>query len=310
MRTFSTIEKATEYVGTLPWGTAAGTSRDPRMILKYAQAGAKIVGHGSNTWESRAGDPNNFFYCTRSGNSGNALRLPNRSLRAYIPELKQLKKDVNAAGAELAVSFSAGDTFIAREYEDAMRILFEEEAADLGEANGSCPNVKTAAGKLKPAVCYDIGAYTELVAATRAGAGKNRIIIKWAPIPDPGFQEALVEAGKPYDPDYLELANTVAGCYFEDERGNPGLASVRGGGAGAMLDPIICGMILGVKPMLDGTGTKLIATGGVRNGKTAHDRLKLGADGFRFNTELYRRDGDPAVVTDIGADLARHLVHA
>ncbi|MEK7155256.1 MAG: hypothetical protein AAB734_00070 [Patescibacteria group bacterium] len=308
MRTLKTFGQALDYVQALPWGTAAGTSRDARMILKYAQAGAKIVTHGSNTKLPRAGDPRNFYYDPETAWSINALRIPNRSLEKYIPELKTLKKEVNACGSELWVSFSAGDKFIPEEYEAANRVLFAEEAADVTDNNASCPNLEVD-GKLKQSVCFDPVAYEEYAAACRAGAGTNKISFKWAPVTDSGLQEKLIEKGKPYKPDYIDIANTVAGGYLELRGGKPAIPGVRGGLAGSIMIPIISGMILGMKPMLKETGTKLLATGGVRSGEIAYGYLKLGADGFRFNTELYRRDGDPEVITEIGEGLAHHLLN-
>lgn len=307
MRTFKTHEEAMAFVDSLPWGTAAGTSRDPRMILKYAQAGAKIVTHGSNTKLARAGDPRNFYYSEQSGRSINALRIPNRSLEAYLPELKELKKRVNACGSELWVSFSAGDKFTPEEYEAANRVLFAEEAADVSDNNGSCPNLEVD-GKLKPSVCFDVVAYQEYAAACRAGAGSNRISFKWAPVTDAGLQEKLIEAGKPYKPDYIDIANTIAGGYLEKPDGTPAIPGIRGGLAGSIMPPIITGMIIGMVPMLKGTNTKLLATGGVRHGRIAHKYLSLGAAGFRFNTELYRRDGNPDVILEIANGLVERLV--
>ena len=280
MRTLKTFGQALDYVQALPWGTAAGTSRDARMILKYAQAGAKIVTHGSNTKLPRAGDPRNFYYDPETAWSINALRIPNRSLEKYIPELKTLKKEVNACGSELWVSFSAGDKFIPEEYEAANRVLFAEEAADVTDNNASCPNLEVD-GKLKQSDCFDPVAYEEYAAACRAGAGTNKISFKWAPVTDSGLQEKLIEKGKPYKPDYIDIANTVAGGYLELRGGKPAIPGVR--------------MSAGRPPCCDACNIPIVVEGYFRN---LHRIAPVGVSFSLYRAEAYQNRGKKKAAPD------------
>lgn len=299
MRTFKNEAEAFELVNTLPWGTAAGTTKDPRMAIRYAQAGAKIVTFGSITWDQRDGNKgDNFYYDERTGNSINALGIPNAGFNHYLPLLAELKKEVNALGAELWVSISAGNAFVPQEYEDMTVNLFAWEAADVVAGNFSCPNIEVN-GKRKPVVCYDLQAYTEGIKAMRAASRGRPIAVKIAPITEASLLQDLVDTAKLANVAYIEMANTIPNCFLEKPDGTPAISVVRGGLAGAALIPQISGMIQIAKPRLDGSNTKLIAIGGVRDGSTAYHYLKQGADGFEFNTVLSARGGHPGVITKI-----------
>lgn len=299
MRTFQSRSEALAFIQTLPWGTAAGTSRDPKQILKYAQAGAKIVTHGSNTMAPRKGNEgNNFHYDSKSGRSLNSLGIPNQSLSAYLDTLTELKKAVNACGSELWVSISAGDSFSNYEYHAMTSALIHNSAADVVAGNTSCPNI-VVNGNPKPAVCYDPDSFELAVSAMRSAAGSNRIAVKIAPITEANLLKKIVNIALAFDVDYLEVANTIGNCYFENEEGKPAIAMGRGGLAGSALIPLVTGMIQIIKPVIEGSKMKLIAIGGVHDGLSAYNYLRHGADGFQFATELYRRDGDPDVIQEI-----------
>ncbi len=299
MRTFHSVSQALAFVQTLPWGTAAGTSRDPKQILKYAQAGARIVTHGSVTMAPRKGnDGNNFYYDEKSRNSLNSLGIPNQSLGAYLPTLHELKKVVNKHGSELWVSISAGDAFVKGEYFKMTSDALREDAADVVVGNTSCPNI-VVKDTPKPALCYDPQAYENAVSEMRSAAGLNRIGVKIAPITEARLLQRIVDISLDHNVQYLEVANTIGNCYLENESGKPAISMIRGGLAGAALIPLVTGMIQMIKRHIQGRELKVIAVGGVRDGYTAYQYLRHGADGFQFATELYRRDGDPEVIHEI-----------
>lgn len=299
MRTFANEEDALNFVNTLPWGTAAGTCKDSRMALKYAQAGAKIVHFGSITWEPRAGNAgDNFYFDEKTGNSINAWGIPNRGFKAYLPELVELKPKINALGSELWVSISAGDSFNADEYGEMTAELVKHDAADVIGGNKSCPNIEVG-GKRKPVVCFDLDAFRDGVQAMCDMAGDKRIAIKIAPITEARLLDDLVQVCIDEVADYIEGANTMPNCYMEKPDGTPAITMKRGGGAGRMLDPVIKGMTTMIVPRLKGTKTKFIAIGGILYGEHAYEQLRLGAHGFEFNTALSARGGSPEVITDI-----------
>lgn len=299
MRTFKDQEAALEFINSIPWGTAAGTTKDPRMAVKYAQAGAKIIHFGSITRDPRAGNPgDNFYFDAATGNSINAWGIPNRGFQAYLPELVELRKEINKHGAQLWVSISAGDSFDPGEYYEMTKQLFLHHAADVVSGNKSCPNIEVD-GKRKPVVCFDLETFTQGVRAMRLAAGYNPIAIKIAPITETRLLSDLVDVCIQNGIEYIEGANTVGNCYLEKQDGKPAIAMIRGGGAGKMLTPIIEGMTLMVKSMIAGTNTKFIAVGGVQEGLDAYRLLKLGADGFEFNTALSARGGNPDVITEL-----------
>lgn len=299
MRRFKNEEEALAFIDTLPWGTAAGTTKDPRMAVKYAQAGAKIVHFGSVTWSSRAGNPgDNFYYDPRTGNSINAWGIPNRGIHAYLPELVDLRPEIESHGAQLWVSISAGDTFVPEEYREMTQMLFEYKAAHVVAANKSCPNIEVG-GKRKPVVCFDLDAYERGVTAVSKGADGKPFAIKIAPITEFSILSDLVNIAVNRGASFIEGANSVGNCYIEKPDGTPAISMGRGGGAGKMLSPIVDGMSRMVKPMLEGTQTKFLAVGGVQEGFDAYQRLKNGADGFEFNTILSAFGGRPEVITNL-----------
>lgn len=299
MRRFANKEEALEFVNTLPWGTAAGTTKDPRMAIRYAQAGAKIVHFGSITLKQRDGNfGNNFYFDERTGNSINAWGIPNAGYEAYLPTLIALKPQINKLGAKLWVSISAGDSFDAEEYWTMAMRLYGVSAADVVAANFSCPNIEVG-GKRKPVVCYDLEAFREGVEAMYDAVDPKPFAVKIAPITEARLLDDIVQICLDKDVSYIEGANTMPNCYMEELPGKPAITMKRGGGAGRMLSPIINGMTTMIVPRLKGTGTEFIAVGGVLEGKDAYDRLALGAHGFEFNTALSARGGDPRAITEI-----------
>jgi dihydroorotate dehydrogenase len=254
---------------------------------------------GSITKQPRAGNAgNNFYYDHKTGNSINSWGIPNKGIEAYLPELPAIKKQVNNHGARLWVSISAGDAFSAFEYEEMAGALERADAADVIEGNFSCSNM-VVDGKPKPNVCYDVETFAAGVQGLGCHARLKKAAAKIAPITEPVILRGLVEACVRYDIDYLVVANTLGHCYLEDEHDKPAITMRRGGLAGKALRPIVKGMIQMIVPMLKGTRTKLIAVGGIEQGKDAYEYLELGAHGFMFNTALTWRNYDPRFAEDL-----------
>lgn len=283
----------------VPFGPAAGTCRDATLAGQFAKAGAKIVTYGSVTWAAQA--PNagdNFWFDEETGDSVNALGIGNKGTPGHLDDIIEAKRLVNAEGAELWVSGSAGKTADPRDYYNIARTLQTHKAADVGEANFSCGNMMVN-GKYKPIICYDKVALRESMAAFCEGAANMDTAAKLTPTTDQGVVEDMVEACLDYGFRYIILANTVPNCYFEKPDGTPAISMRRGGGGGRMLAPIVTSMLQMIKPLVKDTPVKLIAAGGILEGWHAHHYLKHGADGFVYSTALWRRNFDPKVTGEI-----------
>jgi dihydroorotate dehydrogenase len=239
-----------------------------------------------------AGD--NFYYDPATGNSINAWGIPNKGIDERLKELPQTRKEVNALGAQFAVSISAGDTFDAQEYYEMADALAKREAADIIEGNFSCGNMKVG-NEYKPVVCYDLKAFDAGVAALCLGAGTKKKAAKLTPTTERRFLFGNVESCLKYGIDYLILANTIPNSHLEKPDGTHAIDMIRGGLGGRGLIPIVTGMIQLVAPILKGTPVKLIAAGGVDFGRDAYHYLKHGAHGFEFGSLLWKNNFDPTV---------------
>jgi dihydroorotate dehydrogenase (fumarate) len=303
MRKFRHTEEALEFVmEELPWGIAAGVCKDGALARQFAQAGIKIIGYGSITKEPRPGNSgDNFYFDPETGDSLNAWGIPNKGFVEHLKELPQLRADVNAQGSELWVSISAGDHFEPGEYGDMADQLEADEAADVVEGNMSCGNMILPNGEYKPIVCYDLDAFEKGVCALR-GLSNRRIAVKLTPTTERRFFVENVKICLRYDVDYIIAANTVPNSYLEkgpyyDRK--PAISMGRGGLAGAGLRPIVTGMIQMIAPLLKGTKTKLIAAGGIFEGRDLYDYLRHGAHGGVFSTLMWANNFDPKQAQEV-----------
>lgn len=282
-----TVENEISQLRSWIWGNAAGTCRDPEILVRLAEMGVPNVMFGSITMKPRPGNPgDNYFFDQETGNSINALGLPNRGFQNYMLVLPQLRERVEATGAKLWVSISAGERFDESEYHGMASMLFKQQAAHVVEGNFSCPNIDSN-GTRKPVVCFDPDTFNRGVRALRAAAeSRQAISVKLAPITDPGLLSELVDICLISKVDYIVAANTIGNCVLRDEHGRYAIAAKVGGLAGVALRPLVRGMILQIAPRLIETTTKLIACGGIFCGQDAWDYLQLGADGFMVGTAL------------------------
>lgn len=300
MRTFANEATALEYLlKEVPWGNAAGSGKDAKTMMQYAQASMPHVTFGSimpHPWDGNPGD--NFNYNEVTGNAINALGIPDKGIDAHMDDgLSDLRQKVNGKGSQFWVSVSgrANNPYNPRDYCDMANILQITQSADGVEGNFSCGNQESG-GKRKSVVCFDPPLYREGVAALKEGAGTLKTKVKIAPITDPGLLEQLVQPCIDYGIDYVVYANTQANCYITNKQGKPAIPMIRGGLSGRGLRPLICGGILTIAPMIIDTGLKLIAVGGIESGRDAYEYLTLGAHGFAFNTVLTRNSYNPDVV--------------
>jgi dihydroorotate dehydrogenase len=309
IRRFTESEALDFIASEILFGNAAGVTRDGAKLLQYVDAGANMATFGSTVLQKRPGNlGDNFFYdeATRAGI--NALGIPDAGFEVHLPLLMHLRQVFEIRRAKFIVSVSAGDSFEPDEYEFMARKLLMNYAAHIVEGNFACPNIQVD-GKRKPVVCFNRDDFEAGVKALRAGTElKLPIAAKIAPITEARMLEDLVEICLRHSVTYIVVANTIPNGYLEKEDGTPAIAMKRGGLSGAVLEPIVSGMITMIAPQIKGTSTKLIATGAVSSGDVAHKYLRLGAHGVSFATELYRQGGDPKVVSQIGQRLVELLV--
>lgn len=294
------VEDALAYVmNNVLHGAAAGTCRDAKLAGRFAEAGMSIVGHGSWTTQKRDGNPgDNFYFDEETGNSINAWGIPNLGIDEGMPEIKKSRAQVRPHGAKLWVSASAGNVYSPDDYGTIASRLENSNAADVVEGNFSCGNMKEG-DHYKPIVCYDDGAFDAGVEALVYGAGSLKTAVKLTPTTERRFLISNIETCLRYNVDYIVLSNTVPNCYLEKPDGTAAISMELGGGGGAMLIPIVTGMLRMSREVTRGTRTKLIAAGGVSCGKVAYHYLKHGAHGYVYASELWRRNFDPRIDQEI-----------
>jgi dihydroorotate dehydrogenase len=298
MSSFKTMDEAVAFLDTLQWGNAAGFCREVGLAKHLVETGVTAVNFGSITMEPRAGNiGGDFYYQTNTGWSVNALGMPNRGFREYLPELVELRRWMVARNKKegcrtsLWVSISSGNQLNVDEIYTMASDLQSRVASDVVELNSACPNLETG-GKRKPIVCYDAEAFRISVMAAKFGAGVLPLAVKISPITEAGLLQKLVDICLEQGVKYLVVANTEPNCYLEKRDGTRALPGmIRGGMGGRYLRPKVEAMIQMIRPWIENTSLRLIAVGGIETGTDACRYLRIGGAsvaGFQFNTCLYR----------------------
>ncbi len=301
MRTFKDEAEALGFLDTKKFGIAAGVLRDQKAALAYASAGANVVSYGSmiaeEGWGGNPGD--NFHYDDETGNSINAMGLGDPGIKRHLETLPETRTKVNEIGAELWVSFSARKEFKAEDYRNSASALAMSKAADVGKANAACPNVEDDTGKRKPVLCFDLPKLDEAVAAFTEGAGVMPTAVKLAPNTEARILCDQLDICRKYGVKYVILGNTLGNCHLKKPDGSHAISMIRGGLAGRALQPIVRGMLMIAVPHLKGSGTEVIACGGVDCGEIAYDYLWFGASGWLYNSYASRKGGGPKTIPEI-----------
>ncbi len=301
--TFKDENMALGFVNMLYWGNGAGSCRQAEFAVRCAESGMSVVMYGTTTFDSRVGNTGgDFYYDPKTKCSVNAYGMPNRGHKAEMETLSALKGKINAHGAKLGVSISTGDIFIPDEISQMATDIVTNEAADIIEWNGSCPNVEVG-GKRKPGVCFSPVNFEAGVKALCAAAPHMLVSAKIAPITEASLLGELADICVKNRVNFIVCSNTDGNCYLENEEGKPALPGmILGGLGGAGLRPKVCGMIKILAPKLRGTSTRIIATGGTEIGTHAYKYLSLGEGmvvGFQFTTAIVRRNEDLRFVSTL-----------
>lgn len=301
MRTFKDEEDALAFLGTIPWGPAAGVLRSHAAATKYVGTGITTLGYGSmieeEDWTGNGGDV--YHYEPRTGLGVNNIGLGDPGLRSHMKTLPATRHLAASHGVTLWESYSGRKTTEPDAYRSAARRLTALTGKSVKKANTGCPNVKTDDGRRKKPTCFDIAHFREVVPAWKEGAGDSETAVKVSPTTDGDFigewVTCLIENGV----DYLVAGNTVPNTYLLTDEFKPAVTGNRGGGSGVMLEPFVSAMLREAVPLVRGTKLKIIATGGILSGITAYKYLLLGAHGFGFNTLCTRPGGGPHSIAEL-----------
>jgi len=296
-RCFTEGEALNFFTKEILFGNAAGVSRDPKQLTAFVRAGATMATFGTirqNPYSGNAGE--NFFYDETTGNAVNALGVPDAGIKAHLPTLTKLCQ--NFHGAKLVVSIMGDNTFDPDVYTYMAHKLLVNGAAHIVEGNFACPNIEVD-GKRKPVVSYHMGDLRAGVRALREGAGDMPIGVKIAPITEASVLGEIADICMEFGVDFIVAANTIGNCYLDKEDGTDAIDMKLGGLSGAGLRPMVRAMVSMLVPLVKKSKTRVIAAGGIACGHDAYDYLRRGAHGVSFNTALYRRGGDPKVISEI-----------
>jgi dihydroorotate dehydrogenase len=313
MRTFADEEEALAFLGTIPWGIAAGVTHDPLTAVKYAQTGITAVGFGSIIEESGwGGNPGEVYHFDEhSGISINNIGLADPGIDKQLLFLQKIRKAIEIRGAKLWVSFSARLQTDPRSYLNAASRLAISAASHVNEANTACGNILLPSGKRKKPICLDLPLFKETVSVWKEGSVGVETAIKVGPTTDADLLAEWVDTCLENEIDYLEFANTIPNGNLLTDDFKPAVTGSRGGIGGAALEPFVSAMLRDAVPLVKGNSLKLIATGGILSGITAYKYLLLGAHGFRFNTICTRPGGGPQSIAELitGTDAQHGLLY-
>lgn len=312
MRTFADEEEALAFLGTIPWGLAAGVVRSHEAAAKYAGTGITMLGYGSmieeSDWRGNPGDV--YHYEPRTGLSINNIGLGDPGIAKHLETLADTRRAASAHGATLWESYSGRLTTDPEAYRKAAARLAALPGTSVKKANAGCPNVNLATGRKKP-TCFDLVHFEEVVAAWKEGAGKSETAVKVSPTTDADLIGEWVSCCLKYGVDYLVMCNTVPNTHLLTDDFRPAVTGNRGGGAGTMLEPFVSAMLREAVPLVKGSSLKLIATGSILSGITPYKYLLLGAHGFAFNTLCTRPGGGPQSIAELitGTDAQHGLLY-
>lgn len=290
MRTFKNEQAAIQFLGTIPWGTAAGVCRTHAEAVRYASTGITMTGYGSiieeKGWGGNPGDV--YQYDGRTGISINNIGLGDPGIEAHLRTLPNTKLAVEGCRSQLWVSYSGRLTTEPHAYRDAARRLVGAQASSVNEGNTACGNILLPSGKRKKPICLDLPLFDEVVSAWTEGSEGVPTAIKVGPTTDADLLGEWVRTCLDYGVDYLVFANTIPNGNLLTDDFKPAVAGGRGGIGGAALEPFVSAMLRDASPLVKGTKLKLIATGGISCGLVAYKYLRLGTHGFGFNSVVTR----------------------
>jgi dihydroorotate dehydrogenase len=285
-------------------GNAAGLVNSmPEIIHACELNGMTEVTIGPITQEFRPGNyGTTYAYDPMSRNSANSRGLPNQGwqwYRDHFDEIRALAHRHNKRLRASIVGFSPdGYAGIAQRARYA--------GVDEIEINLGCPNVWSKDGVQKPIISYDSVATNDVLSAVRSGIGTGiPIAVKISPVPDetlPDLVESIVACDivkkvvavntLPHTRLIIDGKSTLRFKPAGASEESPWLEA--GGGGGAMLRFHRQRVVTYLANHLP-VEMKIIAVGGIFDGKDVMEALQAGAHGFQIGTAWAEFDGPRAI---------------
>lgn len=288
---------ATEVAGLTfpnPVGLAAGVDKDAQAIRGFLGLGFGSVEVGTLTPKPQDGNPRPRVFRLREDRAViNRMGFNNGGIDAALP---RIAASARAAGPGIVgVNVGANKDAADRVADYVYGVTRSATVANYVTINISSPNTPGLRDLQHGA------ALAELLAATRAAAGKTPLFLKVAPDLEPTQIDDIARAAIDQRIDALIVSNTTISRPIELRSPN---AAEAGGLSGGPLT------ILSFQRLVDfrtatGAALPLISAGGIGSAREAYARIRAGASLVQFYTALVYEG--PGLARRIAADLSKLL---
>lgn len=312
----------------MPGAGIAKTVADVERLLKNNDVTIIIV--GSITVLQRFGNDGNQMFTDPNGEfTVNSVGMTNLGIEKYGTELRKMVELVHAAGKKLVVSIAAVGSY--KEYATLLRFCIKC-GADGVELNFGCPNVKDG-GTAHAIPSFDpanLRQTLQHIADEFDGEIPIPIWVKISPLIEDNELVRVISVGKPIEYTFrlneallkevcgvinhfssfikaVVTTNTIGNVCVLDEAGNPVIGPNKynpkhtGGLSGKITHNISMEQTGFVRSMLD-PEISIISAGGVESGEQMDNYIENGADAVQATSIYYRKDNDPVVWSNIGAE--------
>ncbi len=311
----------------MPGAGIAKTLADVERLLKNDDITIIIV--GSITVLQRFGNDGNQLFIDPNGEFAvNSVGMTNLGMEKYDTELRKIAELVHAAGKKLVVSVAAVGSY--KEYATLLRFCIMC-GADGVELNFGCPNVKDngtahAIPSFDPA---NLRITLQHIAKEFDGEIPIPVWVKISPLIEDNTLIRIISVGKPVeytfrlnktlatevcdvlnDFDFIKAVvttNTIGNVCVLDEKGNPVIGPNKynphhtGGLSGKITHNISMEQTGFIRSRLR-PEISIISAGGVEDGEQMANFKEVGADAVQATAIYYKRNNDPVVWSDIGAE--------
>ena len=264
-------------------GNAAGTVKQQPEIEEMLSA-VDILTIGSITCDASPGNSGEVYYCDpQTGDSINALNLPNLGHKFYNAHLRRLIAIAHNQGKLVTVSVAGFDL---HQYVD-LYLLADEAGADCVELNFGCPNTA------HPIPSYNLDYMHNVVLAVATSSGKAAITIKLSPQANPAERDDNFAHIASWPIDGVVALNTFGGGVMLRSDGRSAIRATRpdgiqvasGGLAGACLRGVSLTATSAARAALPDS-MLVIRAGGVATGGDVMETGYVGADVSTLATRL------------------------
>lgn len=299
-------------LSAMHFGPAAGMIKTVPDVVKAARSLASVIPVGSITQDELVGNAGQNETALGNGDAYlNALGLPNAGLEAYVSMLPTMRSIAEGAGKLLLPSVAG---FCVREYVTVTAAL-----AALGfraiKLNLGCPNVRDAAGAIKPIASFD----RTLMCAIMGGCAEilppgSTLYLKMSPYTNPleltEVAQTIVELAFRFRHIRIKVvtSNTFPNCMAFNPDGRPAInakttagapVTMGGGSGGDLFRAIAVGQVGQFVTTFANRRAAIgvIGVGGIVTAEHAREYWYAGAEGIEVGSG-YRKYG-PRVLEDI-----------